>query len=139
MIIELIFKDGTGIRLLESSSLIPSSSIYVRNQFRVHVIDGNVASFVEVFSNKYNLDEMTFIGYFDDGETVAFRHDLKYYNIVSDIGRKLFEMTNASTGETISYYNLVAVLEQPTPIERQEPIIDPEAEEVIDILMGVEE
>lgn len=138
MRVDLTFKDGTTIALLESSTLIPSGSFYVRNRFRIHVIDGNVAAFTSLFENEDNLDDMLFTGYFDDGQTIAFQHELHHYTIVSDIGRKFIEMTDTTTGEVISYYNLVAILEQPTPIEREEPIPDPETEEIINILLGGE-
>lgn len=137
MRIELTFKDGTSIALLEDSSIEPSTSLYIRNKLRLYVIDGNVASFVAVFSNKDNLDDMYLTAYIDNDE-ILYEHHLEHYTLVSDIGRKLFQYSDAATGELISEYRLVAVIEQPTPIEREEPVPDPETEEIINILLGGE-
>lgn len=139
MRVELTFKDGTTIGLSSNSVLEPSGNVYVRNRFYVYAPDGYVPSFVSLFSDEDNLDEMLFIAYADDEDRVLFRHELHHYNIVAQIGRKLLEEVDTSTGEKTSYYRLYAVLEQPTPIERQEPIPDPETEEVLNILLGVEE
>ena len=138
MRVELTFKDGSSIALLDSSVLEPSGSLYVRNRFRIYVIDGNVATFVSAFSDKDNLDEMVFTAYRDDTDEIMYQYELSHYTIVADIGRKHFETTNPQTGEIVSTYQLVAILEQPTPIEREEPIPDPETEEIINILLGGE-
>lgn len=138
MRVELTFKDGSSIALLDSSTLEPSGSLYVRNRFRAYVPDGNVASFVSAFSDEDNLDEMLFTAYMDETNDIAYQYELHHYTIVADISRKRFEKTNMQTGDVETYYNLVAILEQPTPIEREEPIPDPETEEIINILLGGE-
>lgn len=134
---ELTFNDGSSIALLEDSVIEPSNSIYVRNRLRLHVIDGNVASFVSVFDDKTKIEHMIFKAFYDEGE-LAYSYDLEYYTIVADVGRKLIQTVDSQTGIVSSVYHLVAILEQPTPIEREEPIPDPEAEEIISILLGGE-
>lgn len=132
---ELTLKDGTTIALLGTSALELSGNINVRNRFYAYVIDGDVATFVSLFSDIDNLEEMTFTGYDESGE-IAYQHRLKYYNIVSSIGRDRIEKTDSETGETTFEYNLKAVLEQPTASERTEPSPDPETEEILNILLG---
>lgn len=129
----LMFKNGDTLSILNESVLIPSGSVFVRNKFSVHVEDGDFMSFLTAFSNTENLGEMLFTGLNDDGE-VMFQHHLYNYNIVSDIGRKLIETTNTETGEVTKVYHLVAMLEQPTKSEGGGS--DPEADEIVDILLG---
>lgn len=131
----LMFKNGDTLSILNESVLIPSGSVFVRNKFSVHVEDGDFMSFLTAFSNTENLGEMLFTGLNDDGE-VMFQHHLYNYNIVSDIGRKLIETTNTETGEVTKTYHLVAMLEQPTKSEGGGS--DPEADEIVDILLGRE-
>lgn len=131
----LMFKNGDTLSILNESVLIPSGSVFVRNKFSVHVEDGDFMSFLTAFSNTENLGEMLFTGLNDDGE-VMFQHHLYNYNIVSDIGRKLIETTNTETGEVTKVYHLVAMLEQPTKSEGGGS--DPEADEIVDILLGRE-
>lgn len=131
----LMFKNGDTLSILNESVLIPSGSVFVRNKFSVHVTDGDFTSFLTAFSNTENLGEMLFTGLNDDGE-VMFQHHLYNYNIVSDIGRKLIETTNTETGAVTKVYHLVAMLEQPTKSEGGGS--DPEADEIVDILLGRE-
>lgn len=139
MRLELTFKNGNTIVLADNSAIEVSGSLYARNKFRVYAPDAGVASFFTYFSDPENLDEMLFIGYADNTDDVLFRQELAHYTIVAEIGRKLFESTNPNTGDKISSYQMYAVIEQPTPIEREEPVPDPETEEIIDILLGREE
>ena len=131
----LMFKNGDTLSILNESVLIPSGSVFVRNKFSVHVEDGDFMSFLAAFSNTENLGEMLFTGLNDDGE-VMFQHHLYNYNIVSDIGRKLIETTDTESGEVTKVYHLVAMLEQPTKSEGGGS--DPEADEIVDILLGRE-
>lgn len=133
---DLMFKDGTTIDLLEDSAIQPSGSIFIRNKFLIHAQDGDLATFVALFANTDNLDEMLFTGYNVAGE-VMYQHHLYHYTIVSDIGRKYIETVDSTTGEVSSTYHLVATLEQPTAAERESH--DHEAEEIMNILLGVEE
>lgn len=137
MVVELTFKNGNTIRLLEESAIVPSGDVYVRNKFEVHAPDVDMTAFVLNFSDVENLDYMQFVAYSDDTtRRELFRHVLEHYTVVSSIGRKLIESTNPNTGAKQSVYHLYAVLEQPTPIERGEPVPDPETEEIVDILLG---
>lgn len=131
----LMFKNGDTLSILNESVLIPSGSVFVRNKFSVHVTDGDFTSFLTAFSNTENLGEMLFTGLNDEGE-VIFQHHLYNYNIVSDIGRKLIETTDTETGEVTKVYHFVAMLEQPTKSEGGGS--DPEADEIVDILLGRE-
>ena len=133
---DLMFKDGTLIDILNESVLEPSGNAYIRNKFQIHVGDGDLAEFMTLFADPANLDEMLFTGYNDDNE-IIYQHHIYYYDIVSNIGRKLFETVNSETGTVTSVYHLVVTLEQPTAAEREAH--DHEAEEIMDILLGVEE
>ena len=132
----LMFKNGVTVQILNDSVLIPSGSTYIRNKFAVHMLDGDFTPFVTMFSDTDNMSEMLFTGYDDDGETVLFQHHLYNYNLVSDLGRKLFETTDTETGKVTKVYHLVAMLEQPTKSEGGGS--DPEADEIVDILLGRE-
>ena len=131
----LMFKNGDTLSILNESVLIPSGSVFVRNKFSVHVADGDFMSFLTAFSNTENLSEMLFTGLNDDGE-VIFQHHLYNYNIASDISKKLIETIDTETGKVTKTYHLVAMLEQPTKSEGGGS--DPEADEIVDILLGRE-
>lgn len=134
MIQIITLKDGTVFNVLNDTVIQPSGSVFVRNKFIVHAADGDLASFVAMFSNIANLEDITFTGLSDDG-SILFVHHLHRYNIVAEIGKKLVEVSTGEAGETEREYQLVAILEQPTRYESG----GGEEAEILDILLGVEE
>lgn len=113
--------DGVERDVLENTVIYPSYNTAIRNRFEIHM-DSEAMSlddFIALFSDE-NTSEIHLINEINADSEVQKTDTVYYdYSIISSIGLQRAMSSDIKTGEPTETINLVAVLEQPTYIEKQ--------------------
>ena len=120
MALNITFANGKTYEVLDNTVIYPSGSSNVHSRMEIHMAEDvmDLDSFVALMGDENATMTQRHVKTDDEGK-VLYDYTYTYYIAVSEVGKKRCEVVNTQTGEVVSEYHLVAILEQLTYTEQK--------------------